>query len=199
MRLMPSRLVFHQDPCTTAFWRIRNVRHDCDLAAREPMEARALTVEDSEVIAMLYWQLYGDKHSTLNPQFTSAWLAHGMACGVLRGEGLVHDGRLVAAYLSYCVEDMMTNPVFGYDTALPQALGLYRRLSVLTMQAARANGHRLHASSGAPGFKASRGGVATLEYHAIDLHTVRGAARLAWETAYRVASSLGTTMLRKAQ
>ena len=30
-------------------------------------------------------------------------------------------------YLAYCVEDVMTNPVFGYDTALPQQLGLNLR------------------------------------------------------------------------
>lgn len=199
MTLLPSRLVFHQDPRASAFWTIRNVRHDVQLAREKPLESRPLVVEDSHEIAALYWQLYGEKHSELNPRFTAAWLAHGIASGVLRGAGLMHDGRLAAAYLSYTVEDVMTNPVFGYDTMLPQQLGLYRRLSVLTMQDARARGVRIHASSGAPGFKASRGGEATIEYHAVDLRGVRGAQRVAWETTLRVSNAIAPRMLRSAR
>lgn len=198
LALMPSRLVFHQDPRDPAFWQIRNIRHDLALMAATPMESRPLTVSDAPAIAALYWLLYGEKHSRLNPAFTAAWLAHGLSAGVLRGAGVIHDGRLAAAYLSYSVENVMTNPVFGYDTSLPQALGLYRRLSVLTMRDARDRGMRLHASSGAPGFKSSRGGVPTLEFHAIDLHTVRGAQRAAWRVALRIANTIGPRLLRSA-
>ena len=198
LTLLPSRLVFHQDPRAPAFWSIRNVRHDCRLAAEAPMVSRALTPADATDIAALYWQLYGEKHSTLNPRFTPQWLALGMSAGVLSGEGLIHDGRLVAAFLSYSVEDVMTNPVFGYDTTLPQQLGLYRRLSLLTMHGARHRAQRIHASSGAPGFKASRGGVATMEYHAVDLKSVRGVQYTAWHTTLRLATALGPRLLRSA-
>jgi hypothetical protein len=198
LHLVPSRLVFHQDPRTPEFWRARNVKHDLALAARAPMVSRALAPDDAPRIAELYWLLYGQKHSVLNPRFTSAWLAHAMTAGVLAGEGLVHDGRLAAAYLSYSVGDVMTNPVFGYDTALPQSLGLYRRLSLLTMHEARRRQLRIHASSGAPGFKASRGGVATMEYHAVDLRGVHGLQRLAWSLLHRVTTSFAPTIFRKA-
>jgi hypothetical protein len=199
MALIPSRLVFHQDPRHGDFWRIRNVRRDLALCTETPLESRNLTTHDSPQIAALYWQLYGEKHSELNPQFTAAWMAHGIAQGVLSGEGLIHDGRLAAAYLSYSVENVMTNPVFGYDTTLPQQLGLYRRLSVLTMRRAQSHGHRLHASSGAPGFKASRGGVPTLEYHAVDLRGVRGRQHAAWLLTLRVADAIGPRLLRSAK
>ncbi|MES3032908.1 MAG: hypothetical protein V4813_02805 [Gemmatimonadota bacterium] len=198
LALLPSRLVFHQDPRQPAFWSIRNLRHDCRLTTEQPMQSRMMRADDADVIAALYWQLYGEKHSTLNPQFTPQWLAHGMDAGVLVGEGLIHDGRLVAAYLSYSVEDVMTNPVFGYDTTLPQQLGLYRRLSLLTMLAARQRAQRIHASSGAPGFKASRGGVPTLEYHAVDLRSIRGVQRAAWMATLRLASAIGPRLLRSA-
>ncbi len=198
MRLIPSRLVFHQDPREAAFWQIRNVRQDLAMIAAAPLQHRALTPSDATQIAALYWQLYGEKHSRLNPEFSAAWLAHGMAVGVLRGAGLIHDGRLAAAYLSYTVDNVMTNPVFGYDTTLPQHLGLYRRLSVLTMQDARDRGLRLHASSGAPGFKASRGGLPTIEYHAIDLRTVTGVQRAAWRFVMRTANAIGPRLLQSA-
>ena len=197
--LIPSRLVFHQDPRREEFWRIRNVRRDLALSIDAPMRCVALTAANAPRIATLYWILYGEKHSQLNPHFSAAWLAHAMRTGVFNGEGLIHDGRLVAAYLSYRVEDVMTNPVFGYDTALPQQLGLYRRLSLLTMQAARRDGVRLHASSGAPGFKASRGGVATMEYHAVDLRGVKGAQRLAWRIFATTVRAIAPRVFRSAR
>ena len=92
----------------------------------------------------------------------------------------------------------MTNPVFGYDTALPQQLGLYRRLSLLTMQLARPRAQRLHASSGAPGFKSSRGGISTVEYHAVDRRGVRGIQRAAWLLLLRVSRTVAPSLLRRA-
>jgi hypothetical protein len=194
-----SRLVFHQDPRADAFWRIRNVRNDLALAEREPLRVVSLAPADAQRIQELYWMLYGEKHSQLNPQFSIEWLAHAMQSGVFRGEGLARDGRLAGAYLSYSVDGVMTNPVFGYDTALPQQLGLYRRLSLLAAQAARRDGLRLHASSGAPGFKASRGGAATMEYHAVDLRSVRGAQRRAWAVLIRIAAAIAPRVLASAR
>ena len=199
LQLVPSRLVFHQDPRRDDFWRIRNVRHDLALSRNLPLESRELTAADSARIAELYWLLYGHKHSMLNPHFSPHWLAHGIERGVLKGEGLLYDGCLAAAYLSYSVDDVMTNPVFGYDTALPQQLGLYRRLSLLTMQSARTRGHRIHASSGAPGFKSSRGGMAVMEYHAVDLRGVSGTQAAAWSLFLRVAGAVAPSVLREAQ
>jgi hypothetical protein len=198
LSLVPSRLVFHQDPRAEAFWHIRNVRHDVSLHQREPLECRALRDVDAAHVQRLYWMLYGGKHSRLNPEFTASWLAHGMATGLLEGEGVLLHGRLVAAYLSYAVNGVMTNPVFGYDTSLPQSLGLYRRLGVLALQAARRKGHILHASSGAPAFKATRGGVPAIEYHAVQLRGVRGTQRVAWESMIRIAQVVGPTLLRRA-
>ncbi len=196
---IPSRMVFHQDPRTVDLWRTRNVRHDLALTTRLPMESRPLCAHDQHRIAELYWQLYGEKHSRLNPEFSAAFLAHGLETGVLRGEGILRDGRLIAAFLAYSAGETMTNPVFGYDTSLPQELGLYRRLSVLTMQYARDRGLRIHASSGAPGFKASRGGVPTLEYHAVDLATVHGSQRAAWVATIGIANRIGPHVLRRAR
>jgi hypothetical protein len=199
LTLVPSRLVYHQDPRVQNLWRLRNVHHDLRLHEREPLSVRPLVAADASRSAELYWQLYGAKHSTLNPQFTSEWLAHCIANGALQGEGIEVDGTLAAVYLSYTVADWMTNPIFGYDTSLPQSLGLYRRLSLLTLLRARDRGLAVHASSGAPNFKASRGGVPTIEYHAVD---TRGSARgtqLAWWLTRSAAMHLGPRLLSSAR
>lgn len=195
LRRMLSRLVFYQDPRSPSFWRHRNLQHDLRMIDAQPMPWRALTPPDAEMIALRYWQLYGEKHSVLNPQFTPAWLSESMRQGALAGEGLLVDGQLAAVYLSYAVDDVMTNPVFGYELDAPASLGLYRRLSVRALQTAQRRGMRLHASSGAPGFKRSRGGVPALEYHMLDLTGVGGTQRMAWEAAIRLASRLGPTAL----
>jgi hypothetical protein len=196
--LLPSRLVFYQDAAREGFWRHRNLRHDLALVQRHPLQVRPLVNEDVRRIADLYWILYGERHSTLNPRFSPAWLAHGMAAGVLRGEGIVPDGHLAAAYLSYSTGPVMTNPVFGHDTSLPRTVGLYRRLSLMALQRAAREGLVLHASSGAPAFKATRGGVPTVEYHAIDLHGVDGMQGAAWRAAVRIARRIGPALLRGA-
>ena len=198
MVTIPSRLVFHQDPRSEAFWRIRNVRHDVALTTTHPMETRPLREDDGPRIADLYWRLYGEKHSRLNPDFSTAFLSHGISTGAFLGEGILREGHLVAVFLAYAVGAVMTNPIFGYDTSLPQQLALYRRLSVLTMQFARDRGLRLHASSGAPGFKASRGGVPTIEYHAVHLATVRAHQRAAWVAAIGIANRIGPRLLLSA-
>ena len=199
LRRMVSRLVFHQDPRRPGFWRHRNLRHDRALIDAHPLPWRTLVPSDATEIALRYWQLYGEKHSTLNPRFTEDWIAASVERGALQGEGIVLDGALVAVYLSYGVDDVMTNPIFGYDLEAPQALGLYRRLSVRALQVAEKRGMRLHASSGAPGFKRSRGGVPALEYHMVDLTGVTGSQRLAWEVAIRVAARFGPPALQAAR
>jgi hypothetical protein len=57
--------------------------------------------------------------------------------------------------------------MLGYDTALPQEMGLYRLLMALLLKTAKERSLMLHLSSGAGAFKRSRGGKATLEYTAI--------------------------------
>jgi hypothetical protein len=198
LQMVPSRLVFHQDPRDRAFWRIRNIRHDLALMASDPLPVRPLDVRDAPDIARLYWQLYGGKHSTLNPHFTPLWITLGMADGVLRGEGIELDGALVAVYLAYEMHGWMTNPIFGYDLSVPQRRGLYRRLSLLTAQRAQQDGLQVHASSGAPGFKASRGGVPSMEYHAVDTRGARVSARAAWWLTRHAAMRLAPTLLAHA-
>ena len=65
------------------------------------------------------------------------------------------------------VGDSAGNTVFGYDTTLPQNLGLYRRLMALLYVEAQRRDCRLHLSSGAGTFKRGRGGVPHQEYSAI--------------------------------
>jgi len=65
---------------------------------------------------------------------------------------------------------VLTTPVVGYETARPQACGLYRLASVLFAQIAARRGLRLNGSAGAAEFKRNRGARAQTEYTAIWPH-----------------------------
>ncbi|WP_374016341.1 hypothetical protein ABU162_18735 [Paenibacillus thiaminolyticus] len=67
----------------------------------------------------------------------------------------------------FCRDGVMTTMLFGYDTALPQELGLYRMLSAALLELARENGDLLHESSGAAQFKRNRGARADIGYSAV--------------------------------
>lgn len=77
--------------------------------------------------------------------------------------GVKYQGCLVGV-AGYFVENrVLTTPIFGYDTALPSSLGLYRMLTALMMQEAKKLGCQYHMSSGVGHFKRQRGGVQYLE------------------------------------
>src|SRR5205814_2829008 len=83
-----------------------------------------------ERVEHLYGLLYLKKYPALNPQFTDKWLKNGHSEGWLNLYCLhAPDGRIdgVAGYLKR--DEIMTTPVVGHDTALPQEIGLYRMLT----------------------------------------------------------------------
>ena len=74
----------------------------------------------------------------------------------------------------------ITAPLFGYDTALPQRLGLYRLLSTLTSLEALAQGRVVHFSAGVGPFKRLRGGQAAIEYNAVYTRHLPAGWRRPW-------------------
>ena len=63
--------------------------------------------------------------------------------------------------------NVMTTPIIGYNTNLPQKLGLYRMLSAIVFREATNLCVDLNLSSGASNFKILRGGKPYIEYTAI--------------------------------
>jgi hypothetical protein len=70
--------------------------------------------------------------------------------------------------------------LIGYDTSLPQALGLYRRAFSLLMEETRRRGLRSHLSAGAEGFKQMRGGRPSVEYDAVMFRHLPFRYHLGW-------------------
>lgn len=199
-RLVPSRQTWTLDPHDPALDRLKNVRRDARRLAETPYRLRSGdSLSEAEIARAgeLYRALYLDKYVRLNPDLTDRFLAHTAREGLLTVRAFERDassarpaGGRIDAVLGYFVRDgVMTQPVFGYDTALPPALGLYRLLAAQVLVEARAQGPAvrvLNRSAGAGRFKSLRGATPGTEVHAVfDAH-LPARQRAVWEALRRL-------------
>ena len=115
----------------------------------------------------LYAQLYLNKHSRWNAAYNDAYFVQAMQHRWLDFYGFRDDrGRLVAFIGVFADGRTMTTPMLGYDTDLPQNLGLYRLLMTKVMTVAFERNLLLNLGAGSANFKKMRGGQPVMEWHA---------------------------------
>lgn len=188
-RLIPARRIYLADPREPALWKHNHLKRDVKLLGQSDVELigpEDLPADDLPAMRAVFRQLFIAKHSALNPDYTDAFFRLCHERRFLDLYALRLDGRPVGVLGVYERNGWVTTPLIGYDTSLPQELGLYRRLMALLFREAKRRDCRLHLSSGASGFKAARGGVAHLEYtavHARHLAVPRRAAITAFAAA----------------
>jgi hypothetical protein len=115
----------------------------------------------------LYNMLYLEKYSYYNPQFTFEFMKLARDNEVLHLRALKRDGKINAVMGFFIRNGTMTQPLFGYDTSLPQEEGLYRLLTLITLQEGLQRNLLVHASGGVGKFKKVRGGKSVIEYNAV--------------------------------
>lgn len=197
--LFPARQVYLLD-CRTTPPVHRDERRDLALLAGsdyavEPPER--LGADDYARMAELYGHLYLEKYTRLNPQYTAAFMAAAHRGKLISFYGLRRNGRLDGVIGFFDAGDVMTAPIVGYDTALPQSLGLYRRLMAIGMRRARDNGLLYNMSAGAAGFKRNRGGVPAVEYAAVYTRHLPRRQRIASWIVRTVLERIGRTLLTR--
>jgi hypothetical protein len=201
---IPSRQVYLFDGRSgtqSAFLQRHNTRLDAGLlrnAGYRCLPGAQLQPADYPRLAQLYRQLYLEKYSPLNPQFSANWLYHGQRDGWLQLCALQNsDGRLDGVVGWFTNEHILTAPIVGYDTALPKKLGLYRQLTRLCLQRAADECKLLNFSSGAADFKRRRGGVAEIEYSMLYVRHLPPARQRAWHMLGRLLHGIGVPLLRR--
>lgn len=201
--LVPSRQIYLLRTDDSSFGNAKSnwlLKRDRALAGKhgyETVDANGMTDADIPRIAELYRMLYLDKYSLYNPQFTERFLANALRNGTLELFGYRRHGRLDAVLGFYAREGAMTTPLFGYDTSLPQEIGLYRMLSSLLIEIARDRGFLLHESSGAAQFKRNRGAFAEIEYTAVHVRHLPLRRRWCWSALEWLLVRVGVPLLRK--
>jgi hypothetical protein len=201
---IPSRQVYlfdgHDGPAS-AFLHRRDSRKDAKLLVRtEYIQVPCEAFEDTDYprIEQLYNLLYLDKYCPLNPQFSADWLRAGQLDGWLKLTALRSPaGRIDAVLGWFANEKIMTTPVVGYDTALPQKLGLYRLITQISLeQAARRRG-LLNMSAGAADFKRQRGGQPEIEYSLVYVNHLPPSRQRVWRWLGRLLHAVGVPIMRR--
>ncbi len=201
--LVPSRQIYLLRTGEAGFGTAKSrwlLKRDAALAAKEGYETIGpgdVTESDLPRVAELYRLLYLDKYSRHNPQFTERYLKEALDNGILELHGFRRDGRLDAVLGFYVRDGAMTTPLFGYDTSLPQELGLYRMLSARLIELARERRLLLHESSGAAQFKRNRGAEAEIEYTAVYVRHLPLRRRMPWKALEGLLAKIGVPLLRK--
>ena len=95
--------------------------------------------------------------------------------------GLQKDGQFNANMGFFIRNGAMTQPVFGYDTSLPLVEGMYRLLTLVTLQEGVKRVLLVHASGGVGKFKKVRGGESVTEYNAVYTKHLPRKRQLPWK------------------
>jgi hypothetical protein len=141
-------------------------------------------------IVELYKKLYLERYSMQNPQFTVNYLCEMWGRGLMQFRAFRKNGRIDAVLAYYVREGIMTQPLFGYDTSLPQALGLYRLLSTQVVIEGEATGNCIHNSAGVGQFKRLRGAIPVTEYSAVYIRHLSIRKRLLWQTLIKLMNEI---------
>ncbi len=182
-RLVRSRRVYMLDPANGRYLDHEDSRRDLRLLKRTPYEI----VRDHDRLephtarlAMLYRDLYLNKHSHLNLQFNERFFALTLRERILTYRAFEKDGR-VDAFMAYFVRDrVMTGAILGYDRDLPRKRGLLRLLFALMIAEAAERGLLLNMSAGADHFKLLRGAIPVEEFDAVYDRHLPTQQRCAW-------------------
>lgn len=200
---LPSRQVYLFDGrsgADSAYLRHHNCRLDATLLRRsgyrvEPGETLADT--EFERLEALYNLLYLDKYSALNPHYSAVWLAQGQRDGWLELRVLrAACGRIDGVVGWFASDTVLSAPIVGYDTALPQRTGLYRQLTRLCLEEAAKRHMLLNFSSGAAHFKRLRGGQPQIEYSMLQIAHLPLRQRLVWRLLAGLLQGIGVPLMR---
>ncbi|MFS4438937.1 GNAT family N-acetyltransferase [Paracoccaceae bacterium GXU_MW_L88] len=199
--LMPMRQVWLTDPQACA--ETRDLRRDLRALERTGFAAKAgdaFTDADFARAARLYGQLYLEKYTPLNPQYTPRYIKAMQRAGVLTLTGWYDPaGEMVAVGGLFRNGPVLTQPLLGYDLARPASDGLYRLVTAHAFRAAREARLQLNSSAGAARFKRLRGARPAIEYTAIYAAHLPRRQRLAIGAIAEILRKVGVPLIRRYQ
>ncbi|MEB4589458.1 GNAT family N-acetyltransferase [Candidatus Thiothrix sp. Deng01] len=201
---VPSRQVYLFDGRAgrqAPFLQRHNTRIDATLLRRTDYAlVPGCELADSDYLRLehLYNLLYLEKYCPLNPQFSADWLRLGQRDGWLELLALrTPQGRIDGVLGWFGNGSILTAPVVGYDTALPQKTGLYRLITRLCLQAAVGRKCLLNFSSGAAHFKRLRGGQPEIEYSMVYVAHLPPARQRVWRMLGGLLHGIGVPLMQR--
>ncbi len=200
-RLLPARQIYVLDPGRPGGAQTKSMKEDRRKLAATPylrVADKDFTATDYPRCAELYTALYLHKYTPLNPEYTALWIGEMHRLGLLQMEGLRDAaGRLVAVTGYFQNGRTLTQPIVGYDTALPIQAGLYRMVMAMARDRAVAEGLFFNISAGAADFKRRRGAVPVIEYTAVHMARMTPRQRLALRLVEAVLTGIGVPLMQR--
>lgn len=198
---VPSRLLYVFDPAKQSGRRKRNLRFDFRLLEETQyrvIHPDELTASDDSRIRDLYNQLYLEKYSFHNPQFTDRYIRLFRETEQIRFLGLqAPSGELVGVIGTLEMNDHFTTPIVGYDFDIPKSHGLYRLLTALVIRKSIEENRVFNMSSGVGKFKKHRGAEPCLEFSAIYTHHLPFHQKMAWNVMARIMKNVAAPIVQK--
>ncbi|WP_010277447.1 GNAT family N-acetyltransferase [Paenibacillus senegalensis] len=202
-RMIGSRQVYlfqgngSNELSSKARWLIKRDEKLVEKQGYEVIRRDRLGPQDAARICELYRMLYLEKYSLHNPVFNERFFELMLETGGLELIALRKAGRIDAVLGYYVRNGIMTTPVFGYDTKLPQEAGLYRMLSAILIREAETRKLWLNQSSGAAEFKRNRGAVGEIEYTAVYDRHLPVSRRSVWAMLEAIINRAGVPLMQK--
>ncbi|HUN21526.1 MAG TPA: hypothetical protein PK299_00180 [Anaerolineales bacterium] len=182
-QLTLSRSVWFQHVTHPQVQARRDFKNDLRVMRNSPYQlvrANELNLTHIPRILALYEQLYLEKYSHFNPQFTPAFVQQALEKGILQVSAFAQNGELDAVMGFFSRRGLSTAPLFGYDLSKPKQSGLYRMLTAQMSLDVLAQGGTAHFSAGVGAFKRQRGAVQAMEYNAVYTRHLPVARRRPW-------------------
>lgn len=146
----------------------------------------------------LYNQLYLEKYSKFNPQFTLDYFKKCHSSKLMYFQGYKDkNGRLVTFSGLFKIGNTITSPLVGYDTSAPQKQGLYIHAINLIMDYKFKHQILLNLSSGASRFKKLRGGLPSIEYSVVYTAHLSLKRRMAWSILQFISNKIGVPLVKR--
>lgn len=195
-----SRQIFFIQPWETTLFDSRLFKSDLKLlnnSGYEIIDSEHITEKEIPRLIQLYNDLYIEKFSDLNPQFTEEFMHLALKEKILHVKALKKDGRIdgVVGFLQRNGE--MFCPFFGYDRSLPHEPSLYRLLSTVLMLEADRRHLLFHQSSGASMYKKIRKAQSCIEYMAVGYRHLPLKRRMPWVLLEKMCNSLGIIFMKR--
>ncbi len=165
---IPQRVVYHFDLRSTSSGRKpSHLQRDLSLLKKSGLKAQVhqqITRETADLICLQYQQIYIEKHSPFNANYTPDFFYAMTQCGAFQCLTLCDSQDKVLAFaMLYACEATLSVPALGYETK-SEISSLYRMLFASIWLHTQNSGKSLNYSSGAGDFKRKRGGIPELEY-----------------------------------
>ncbi|OAS83206.1 MULTISPECIES: hypothetical protein [Metabacillus] len=193
-----SRSIYLFDPSIPLTKKQRKaLNQDKKLLEKFNYQIRDIQSGDFQKVEELYNQLYIDKYSINNPQFTEHFFKNAAIHNTIQFKLVLKEAKVIGVIGYFVRGGVLTTPILGYEIKREKEAGLYRVLSMLITKEIIDKNYMGHRSAGAGSFKRKRGSVQEIEYTYYYNKHLSFKSMLAWNSLKMIMDNVIEPLARK--